>query len=68
MGEIQEKVWVVSRARLIKYTENGQEKLELGLAVPIKVFDDRSDAREFRKNKASRARNFKYFIDGVKKG
>jgi hypothetical protein len=61
MSERQEKVWVVTRARLF---DDGQ----LGIGSPVKAFDDRKDARKYAKDIGCRAKRFRYFVDGVKKG
>ena len=57
MGEVQEKVWVVSR----RYND--------GPKFPVKAFDDRADARKYasRLNKATAAK-YKYSVVGVLKG
>lgn len=57
MGEKQEKVWVVMKARGNSYD-----------AKPVKVFDDRSDAREYVKQLSARRTIHAYWVEGVKKG
>ena len=67
MGEIQEKVWVVMSSALVlgvggvKVPSRARPKL-------IKVYDDRSDAREFAKRMNERFALCKYTVAGVKKG
>lgn len=59
MSEKQEKAWVVMRADslLIKDSE------------PVKVFDDRADARAYAKRWAERTKaRLKWWVVGVKKG
>lgn len=65
MSEKQEKVWVVTKHRVFDDRKSNNWK---GDSVPVKVFDDRKDARAYVKNLEKRARNFGYLIDGVLKG
>lgn len=59
MSEKQEKVWVVMRWKGVE------------VPVPVKVFDDRADARDYEKRmtarRASRVSD-SYWVVGVKKG
>lgn len=55
MSEKQEKVWVVLR-------------WEFGHSDPVKVFDDRADARAYAKTREARTKRFAYSVVGVKKG
>jgi hypothetical protein len=61
MGERQEKVWVVMRYTLD--TGNG-----CGDNWPVKVFDDRKDARKYVATMNSRSRRYGYELTGAKKG
>lgn len=60
MSEIQEKMWLV-----MSIPTNARK-----VRVPVKVFDDREDARNLasRLNKRSRQLYFRYTVQGVKKG
>jgi len=62
MSEIQEKVWVVMKS------EKNDRHLTL-TDKPVKVFDDRADARKYvgQRNVQPRSR-YIYTIHGVKKG
>lgn len=57
MSEKQEKVWVVSKRRF------GTE-----IRTPIKVFDDRQDARNYVRRWNMATRKYAYHIAGVRKG
>lgn len=57
MSETQEKVWVVMRRTI--YSKDGQ---------PVKVFDDRQDAREYAKRRRQASPTYSYAVVGVKKG
>ena len=62
MGEKQEKVWVVMRDRSWHAERTFKSK------APVKVFDDRSDARSFAKSNRSMSKRFEYTVVGVLKG
>ena len=64
MGEIQEKVWVVSRYEVTV----SEGVTALGDKVPVKVFDDRLDARDYCTVMRKRAKKYGYALHGVKKG
>lgn len=56
MGEVQEKVWVVCR-----WTPKSKNN-------PIKVFEDRKDARNYANRMRARSVTNMYTVTGVKKG
>ena len=56
MGEKQEKVFVV-----VRYASGMEDK-------PVKVFDDRKDARAYCKRYNLASRKYGYTYYGVKKG
>lgn len=62
MGEKQEKVWVVFR-----YTKADSDG-HYGDNWPVKVFDDRKDARKYVEFSNKRSRRWVYQLVGVKKG
>lgn len=62
MGEKQEKVWVVYR-----YTRPDDEGI-CGDNWPVKVFDDRKDARKYVEFSNKRSRRWQYELTGVKRG
>lgn len=66
MGEKQEKVWVVMRCEF-DFPESTYE-MRLGPAIPVKVFDDRKDARKYVSLQNKRSRKYLYDLTGVKKG
>lgn len=67
MGEKQEKVWVVLKHGPFneKYAQN--DLTDYG-DLPVKVFDDRADARAHAKSMGKRSKLYTYSVIGVKKG
>ncbi len=57
MSEKQEKVHVVVRRRL-----------NSGISAPVKVFDDRVDARVYARRLNQRATKYRYRVVTVRKG
>lgn len=57
MSETQEKVHVVMR-----------RPIGLGAGVPVKAFDDRSDAREYAGRMRKTAKRYRYSVVSVRKG
>lgn len=58
MTEKQEKVWVVLRKNVLHL-----------ITAPVKVFDDRKDARAYAKRyNGGRDSRIRYSVHGVKKG
>lgn len=60
MGEVQEKCWIVMRT--VRSLTRGTS------TTPIKVFDDRADARAYAKQRAGGKVVANYSVVGVKKG
>lgn len=58
MSERQETVHVVSRAL----------RTHPKVRIPVKVYDDRSDARAYRKRMNERSKRYVYSYTSVKKG
>lgn len=58
MSEQQEVVHVVSRAPLTSPKSR----------VPVKVYDDRSDARKYRSRMNRTSKRYRYTVTSVKKG
>lgn len=65
MAERQEKAHVVSRGRL--YNVPGKPT-QFGAFEPVKVFDDRADARRYASLKNKTTKKFRYRVTSVKKG
>lgn len=64
MAEIQEKAHVIMRATLTKV---GPTTL-LSSAKPVKVYDDRDDARDYARRMNRTAKRYRYTVVPVKKG
>lgn len=64
MGEKQEKVFVVSRYSM----PTPKNDYQVGDNVPVKVFDDRKDARAYRNRMNERSSRYGYIVHGVLKG
>lgn len=64
MGEKQEKVWVVMRG---EYSyDNSSTAMFKAAPKPVKVFDDRKDARAYANRRATT--KYGYGVIGVLKG
>ena len=62
MGEKQEKVWVVMRYVIAEHNFGGCRD-----NWPVKVFDDRKDARAYVAQMGRRAKKYAYLISGAKR-
>jgi hypothetical protein len=58
MSEVQEKVWVILRT----------DDWYVSEPMPVKVFDDRKDARSYVKSMKAKTDRYLYAIRGVRKG
>ena len=67
MGEKQEKVWVVLKHGPFNDKYASGDLTDYG-DVPVKVFDDRKDARAYTKTIGKRAKLYTYSVVGCKKG
>ena len=64
MGEKQEKMFVVSRYTMPVPSNS----YETGDNIPVKVFDDRKDARAYVKRMNERTKRYGYIYHGVLRG
>lgn len=67
MGEKQERVWVVVKHSPFDEKHAYGDLTDYGY-LPVKVFDDRKDARAYTKVVGKRAKKYSYSVVGVLKG
>lgn len=63
MSEKPEKVHVVMRQRLIRFGLSPNRLIGSGSSRPVKVADDRKDARAYAKLMSSRSRRYRYWVE-----
>ena len=68
MGEVQEKCWVVIRSGYKIKKTIGRGTMREFVFAPVKVFDDREDARKYAGRMQLRSASRTFRVHGVKKG